>query len=206
MSIELELKEHKLIAILRGLEPTQAISYAQQLISNGVRYIEVPLTDPNALKCIEVLKEQIEQDIYIGAGTVVNSKQLDDVTALGVDFALAPNMNTQLIERAVKQSLFFIPGIATATEAFDAISAGATWLKLFPCQSYHPSHIKALKAVMSKHIHILAVGGVSQTNAIDWFDAGAEALGVGSDLYRASDTVQQVNDKAKAFAHILAKV
>jgi len=203
-SVANELAASKVVAILRGVSVTEIIPVAQSLYDAGIKFIEVPLTDPQALACIKTLKPTMPADCFIGAGTVVTTTQLNDVLCLGVDFALAPNTDPEIIKLACKNSLLFVPGVATATEAFVAVQSGATWLKLFPSHSYSTTHIKSLKAVLPKHVKFMAVGGIDVSNAKHWLNDGADGIGVGKDLYKSGDNANQVEEKAKAFDALIS--
>lgn len=135
----------------------------------------------------------------IGAGTVLKLEQVDQLAAMGCTLMVTPNIQPELIRRAVEHGMTVCPGCATATEAFDAIDADAQSLKIFPSSAFGPDYIKALKAVLPPEIPVFAVGGVTPENLKQWIDAGCLGAGLGSDLYRAGQPVERTAQQAAAF-------
>ena len=126
------LDSHPLVAILRGIRPEEAVDVAEVLLASGFRCIEVPLNSPSPLESLNRLAAKLGDQMILGAGTVLNAMQVDEVVQAGAKWVLAPNCNRSMIERAVDRGLLVMPGVATPTEAFDALNAGAQALKLFP--------------------------------------------------------------------------
>ena len=194
------------VAILRGILPDQALSVGTTLISSGIRVIEVPLNSPSALKSIELLKREFAADALIGAGTVLNTKQVDSVFDAGGEIIVSPDTNTDVIVKTVDRGLISVPGIMTPSEAFKAVDAGAHMLKVFPAMSLGMDYIGALKAVLPKGTKICAVGGVDAQNAPDWMKAGADAIGIASALFKPDWSTQCISTHAEEISRALSYV
>lgn len=134
--------------------------------------------------------------MVVGAGTVLSAHEVDAIAQAGGRLIVAPNTSPQVIARAVELGLEPAPGFATATEAFAALHAGARHLKLFPAVTYGPGHLKQLRAVLPARAVIWAVGGVGPDSMAEWWAAGARAFGLGSEIYRAGQSVAETAEKA----------
>jgi 2-dehydro-3-deoxyphosphogalactonate aldolase len=200
------LKECNLIAILRGITPDEAEPVGEALIEAGWRIIEVPLNSPDPLKSIEKLQKRFGDKALIGAGTVLTPAQVADVAATGANVIISPNANLSVIEASVAKGMVSLPGVATPTEAFAAIGAGATGVKAFPAEAIPPHVIKAWKAVLPKDIPVLAVGGVTPDNMKAFVDAGTAGFGIGGSLYKPGDDVATVAAKAKTFIEAMRAI
>ncbi|WP_370334657.1 2-dehydro-3-deoxy-6-phosphogalactonate aldolase [Parvularcula marina] len=196
------LKEHMvkmpIVAILRGVTPSEVEDVAAALIENGVGIIEVPLNSPSAFESIEKLADRFGEVAIIGAGTVLTVSDAERVAACGGQIAVAPNTNPEVIKAVLSRGMIPMPGIFTPTDAFAAIEAGAEVLKLFPAGTIGEAGLKAMMAVLPEDISVLAVGGVGAGNIQSWFDAGAAGFGIGSELYKPGDTPEQVAQKTAA--------
>lgn len=188
-----------LVAILRGVTPDTVVAVAEAIHDAGIEMIEVPLNSPDPFHSIEKLVAALGDSCLCGAGTVVSIAEVDTVRASGGKLVVSPNTNTAVIARAVELGLTAIPGFATPTDAFAALEAGATALKLFPASTYGPAHISALKAVLPRHVPIFAVGGVTVENMAGWLAAGARGFGIGGELYRPGMTPAEAGARARAF-------
>ena len=153
-----------IIAILRGIQHTEIVAVATALEEAGIRAIEVPLNSPEPLKTIATLCDKFGDRCLCGAGTVLDTNAVDAVYQAGGRLIVTPNTDPAVIERAAEQGLTVIPGFATATEAFVALRAGASGLKLFPAGTYGPHHLRALRDVVPKNVPLFAVGGVGVAN------------------------------------------
>ncbi|WP_419254438.1 2-dehydro-3-deoxy-6-phosphogalactonate aldolase [Caulobacter sp. ErkDOM-YI] len=187
-----------IVAILRGVKPDEIVAIAGALVEAGIRAIEVPLNSPDPLESIRRLCQAYGDVALCGAGTVLTPQAVDDVAAVGGKLIVTPNTDPEVIARAVALGLTVMPGFATPSEAFAAVKAGARALKLYPASSFGPSHIKAVKDVLPKDILVYAVGGVGAANLEPWLKAGVAGIGVGGELYRPSDTPEEVGQKAAA--------
>jgi 2-dehydro-3-deoxyphosphogalactonate aldolase len=185
-----------MIAILRGLTPQRAAETGAALVTAGFRIIEVPLNSPEPFQTIEILARQ-HGDCLVGAGTVLSPVEVDRVHAAGGRLVVAPNCDADVIRRALALDMRVMPGIATATEAFAAIRAGATELKLFPASTYGAGHLRALKSVLPKHAKIYPVGGVGSQDIAGWLASGADGFGFGGELFKPAYTLADVSARAK---------
>lgn len=186
-----------LIAILRGIEPAQAAEAAHALIEAGITQIEVPLNSPEPLRSISTMADAHGDKALIGAGTVLTPEQVDAVAEAGGKLVVSPDCNKAVIARTVELGLASWPGVFTPTEAFAAIRAGATGLKLFPGAMAGPAGLKAMKAVLPKTTPIYAVGGAGAENFADWVAAGADGFGLGTALYTPGLSTKDIAARAQ---------
>lgn len=196
MNLEAALSECPVVAIVRGIHPEEALAHAEALFAAGVRGMEVPLNSPEPLESIKALAEAFGDRMTVGAGTVLTAERVAAVADAGGRIIVSPNVSPEVIRRSVELGLDPAPGFATATEAFTAVAAGARHLKLFPAATYGPGHLKQLKAVLPPEAVVWAVGGVGPTQMADWWAAGARAFGLGGELYRAGQSVEETAEKA----------
>jgi 2-dehydro-3-deoxyphosphogalactonate aldolase len=192
-----------LIAILRGLTPDEAVPVGEALIGAGFTLIEVPLNSPDPLESIARLAKSAAGRAMVGAGTVLSEADVAAVAAAGGTLIISPNANPGVIAASAARGLVSLPGIATPTEAFSALDAGATALKLFPAEAASPTVLKAMRAVLPKTLRILPVGGIAPDNMQPWRDAGAAGFGLGSALYQPVFTAAEVGARAAAFIKAL---
>ena len=187
----------ELIAILRGIRPDEACSIAEVLIESGISKIEVPLNSPSALKSIELMVRSFGSDIIFGAGTVVNSSQVQEVYNCGGKIIVSPNCNIEVIKETKSKGLLSFPGVFSPSECFSALDNGADGLKFFPAFLIKPAGYRSIRAVLPERIQSYAVGGVDENNFQDWFRVGITGFGIGSSLYKVGDTARKVSEKAK---------
>lgn len=197
------LDETPVVAVLRGIEPNQVLDVGTALVEAGFKAIEVPLNSPDALRSIDLLVKQYGDSLLVGAGTVLSALEVGAVADVGGNLVVSPDTNPDVIGKTVELGLLSMPGVATATEAFSALGAGADVLKLFPAATYGSAHVAALKAVLPAGTRLYAVGGVSAGNIAGWFDAGVSGIGAGSGLYQPGMTVGETRRAAQS---ILARV
>jgi len=191
-----------LVAILRGLQPARAADTGRVLHAAGVRVIEVPLNSPDPFSSIASLVAQHE-DCLIGAGTVLDEDDVKRTHAAGGRLIVAPNCNPDVIRSALDLGMEVMPGIATPTEAFAAIRAGATKLKLFPAATYGTQFLQALRAVLPAGIRMYPVGGVGAADIPGWLAAGAAGFGFGSELFRPEYDLPEVGRRASGLVQAL---
>lgn len=188
-----------LIAILRGITPDEVLDHVEVLLAAGFDAVEIPLNSPDWQESIGKTVQAYGSRGLIGGGTVLKPQQVDQLHALGGQLLVTPNTQPEVIRRAVGYGMTVCPGCATATEAFNALDAGAQALKIFPSVSFGPDYIKALKAVLPPEIPVFAVGGITPENLHLYLQAGCIGAGLGGDLYRAGQTVSRTRQQAAAF-------
>ncbi|WNN48551.1 2-dehydro-3-deoxy-6-phosphogalactonate aldolase [Siccibacter colletis] len=188
-----------LIAILRGITPDKAHAHVAAVLDAGFDAVEIPLNSPQWEQSIPAMVRAFGDRALIGAGTVLKPEQVDQLAEMGCQLIVTPNIQPEVIRRAVAHGMTVCPGCATATEAFTALDAGAQALKIFPSSAFGPDYIKALKAVLPANVPVFAVGGVTPENLAQWMKAGCVGAGLGSDLYRAGQSVERTAQQAAAF-------
>lgn len=189
-----------LIAILRGVTPDEIVPVGRALHAAGFRVIEIPLNSPDPLVSIRRLTAELGNDCLIGAGTVLTEQQVKDVADAGGRLVVSPNANLAVIRATKAAGLVSAPGVATPSEGFAALEAGADALKLFPAEQLGPAVLKAWRAVFPKDLPMLPVGGIAPDNMTPYVNAGANGFGLGSALYKPGLTAEQVGSNAEAFA------
>jgi 2-dehydro-3-deoxyphosphogalactonate aldolase len=187
-----------LIAILRGIRPEDALDHAQALVDAGFDAIEIPLNSPDWALSVRRVAEAFGDRALVGGGTVLRNEDADALADAGGRLVVTPNTRPSLIAHAVQRGLRVAAGFATASEAFDALDAGAQALKLFPATTYGPGHVKALRAVLPP-VPLFAVGGITPENLGDYLRAGCAGAGLGSDLYRPGQDAARTAAQARAF-------
>jgi 2-dehydro-3-deoxyphosphogalactonate aldolase len=187
-----------LIAILRGIRPEEALDHAQALVDAGFDAIEIPLNSPDWALSVRRVAEAFGDRALVGGGTVLRNEDADALADAGGRLVVTPNTRPSLIAHAVQRGLRVAAGFATASEAFDALDAGAQALKLFPATTYGPGHVKALRAVLPP-VPLFAVGGITPENLGDYLRAGCVGAGLGSDLYRPGQDAARTTAQARAF-------
>jgi 2-dehydro-3-deoxyphosphogalactonate aldolase len=203
MQIESAVGESALVAILRGVQPARVVEIAGVLRDTGIRIIEVPLNSPDPFESIAALAAAHGSDCLIGAGTVLDMEAVRRTHAAGGRLIVAPNCDPEVIRGAVQMGMQVMPGIATATEAFSAIRAGATQLKLFPAATYGPRHLQALRAVLPPGVRVFPVGGVGAADITAWLEAGAAGFGFGSELFRPEYDLPEIERRARQLVKAL---
>lgn len=188
-----------LVAILRGLAPEEAGAVGGVLLEAGFRILEVPLNRPGALECIAILARLAPQGVLIGGGTMLSVADVDAVHAAGGRLLVAPNCNPAVIARAASLGMYCAPGVATPTEAFAALDAGAHALKIFPADMVGQAGLRTLKSVLPAGIPVWPVGGVAPEDMAGWRRAGATGFGIGSQLYQPGVALDVLAQRARQF-------
>jgi 2-dehydro-3-deoxyphosphogalactonate aldolase len=194
------LPDLPLVAILRGLDPLDAAAVGRTLFGAGWRLLEVPLNRPGALEAIRILVDMAPPDAIVGGGTMLSVADVDAVAQAGGRLFVAPNCNPAAIAHARAAGMLCAPGVATPTEAFAALDAGAHALKLFPAESIEPAGLKAMKSVLPADTPLWPVGGVTPEQIPAWKAAGATGAGIGSQLFAPGVTRDELAARARAFA------
>lgn len=198
--LEPYLKDLPLIAILRGVTPDEIVAVGRALYDAGFRVIEIPLNSPQPYESIRRLTAELGESCLIGAGTVLTEAQVAEVAAAGGRLIVSPNANLAVIRASKAAGLVSAPGVATPSEGFAALDAGADSLKLFPAEQLGPAVVKAWRAVFPKELALLPVGGITPDNMGPYVAAGANGFGLGSALYKPGLSAAQVGANAQAFA------
>jgi 2-dehydro-3-deoxyphosphogalactonate aldolase len=195
----LQTQQLPLVAILRGLEPAQAVAVGTALVDSGFGVLEVPLNRPGALECIALLTKTLPAQVLVGGGTMLTVADVNNVHAAGGRLMVSPNCDAQVIARAVQLGMLAAPGVATPTEAFVALQAGAHALKLFPAEMVGHGGLKALKSVLPAGTPMWPVGGITPESMAPWVAAGATGFGIGGQLYTPGKSARDVGTVAAQF-------
>lgn len=189
-----------LVAILRGLAPEEAESVGRTLFDAGFRLIEVPLNRPGAIDAMRTIRALAPPDALVGGGTMLSIADVDAVLDAGGQIFVAPNCNPAVIAHAAARGLLCAPGVATPSEAFAALAAGAQILKLFPAEMIKPAGLKAMKSVLPDGTPLWPVGSVTPESIGEWKAAGASGAGIGGALFAPGVAPDELARRARAFA------
>jgi 2-dehydro-3-deoxyphosphogalactonate aldolase len=188
-----------LVAILRGLDVASAQPVGLALYAAGFRTLEVPLNRPGALDCIAQLVQALPADALVGGGTLLSVADVQAVHAAGGRLMVSPNCDARVIAHAAALGMLCAPGVATPTEAFAALQAGAHALKLFPAEMVGHGGLKALRSVLPAGTDFWPVGGITPDSMGAWVQAGATGFGIGGQLYAPGTSVDEVLARGRAF-------
>jgi len=197
--IDVFLKRLPLIAILRGITPDEIVPVGLALAEAGFAVIEIPMNSPEPLVSIRRLHAALGDDYLIGAGTVTWPAWVPEIAAAGGRIIVMPHADRGVIHAAKSAGLYCVPGIATASEGFAALAAGADGLKLFPAELLTPPVLQALRGVFPKETLFFPVGGITPANMGPFIAAGASGFGLGSALYKPGARVDAVAENARNF-------
>lgn len=197
------LRRLPLIAILRGVQPNEALAMGQALTASQWQLIEVPLNSPQPLDSIATMAGSLP-DALVGAGTVLTVTDVRNVHAAGAKLVVSPNFNVDVVRETRRLGMLSLPGVITPSEAFAALEAGANGLKLFPAEMISPQVVKALRAVLPKEVQLMPVGGIGPQDMATWRTAGASGFGIGSALYKPGMSPEQVQTRALQFVEAWA--
>lgn len=188
-----------LVAILRGLTPAEAPAAGQALFEAGFRLLEVPLNRPGALEAIAILARMAPAAAIVGGGTMLSVADVEAVHAAGGRMLVSPNCNADVIVRAAELGMLCAPGVATPTEAFVALAAGAHALKIFPAEMVGHAGLKAFKTVIPAGTPLWPVGGITPESMAPWIAAGATGFGIGGSLYAPGVSAEELGQRARRF-------
>lgn len=181
------VKEHKLIAIVRGVESEKSLKVAQALYEGGIRLMEITYDQKNpnsweqTARAIGAVAQAFAGKMFVGAGTVTCTELVDLTAKHGGQFIISPDVNEDVIRRTRQRKLVSMPGALTPTEVMSAHRAGANFVKLFPAGELGAGYLKAVKAPIS-HVELLVVGGINEKNITTFLAAGAAGAGIGGNL------------------------
>lgn len=193
------LTQLPLIAILRGINPNEALTVAEALHRCGYKCLEIPLNSPNAFKTIEIIAGEFGSEMLVGAGTVLNAQAAIDTISSGGQIVVSPNLDDEVAQACRQNDCIYCPGVATPSEAFRALKLGASALKLFPAELITPTVVKAIRAVLPADAIVLPVGGISPDNMPDYLSVGANGFGLGSGLYKPGKSIEDITIDANAY-------
>jgi 2-dehydro-3-deoxyphosphogalactonate aldolase len=196
---ELHTFQPPLVAILRGLAPEHARAAALVLFEAGFRIVEVPLNRRGALYCIEAIAEAAPPDALVGGGTMLSTRDVDDVHAAGGRLMVAPNCDADVMRRAAERGMAVVPGVATPTEAFNALRWRAHALKVFPAEMVGQAGLKAFRSVLPEGTALWPVGGITPESLASWVKAGATGFGIGGQLFQPGMALTELGRRAREF-------
>lgn len=199
LALNTALEACPLVAVLRWITPSEVEDVIAVLVEAGFRLIEVPLNSPEPYVSIERLARQFDGAALIGAGTVMSPADVDRVDAAGGRLIVMPHGDTAVVRAAKQRGHACFPGVATPTEGFACLDAGADGLKIFPAEAISPEVLKAWRAVFKMDIPLLPTGGITPESMEAWAAAGASGFGVGGNLYRPGKTLEDIKTSAVAF-------
>lgn len=180
-----EIEKEKLIVIVRGVESEKLLSLTQAMCDGGVRFLEITYDQSGKVSAettaenIRKLSTAFKGRVHIGAGTVLNEKQVGLTAEAGGEFIISPDINESVVRKTKEYGMVSIPGAFTPTEITTAKRAGADFVKIFPAGAIGAAYIKAIKSPLSG-IKLMAVGGIDDKNAKEYFAAGACGVGIGA--------------------------
>jgi 2-dehydro-3-deoxyphosphogalactonate aldolase len=189
-----------LVAVLRGITPGEVEPIGAALTDNSFRILEVPLNSPDPFESIRRLAQLYRQRCLIGAGTVIDVDDVERVARVGGRLIVMPHGDVAVVREAKQLGLLAVPGVATPTEAFAALAAGADGLKMFPAEQLSPAVLKAWRAVLPKDTLVFPVGGIRPDNMAPYWAVGANGFGTGSNLYQPGASPDKVRESAAEFA------
>jgi 2-dehydro-3-deoxyphosphogalactonate aldolase len=194
-----------IIAILRGVRPSEAVAIAEAVLESGIRVIEIPLNSPDPLTSIRHVAEELAGRAVVGAGTVLSEAEVDRVADTGGRLIVSPNTDPQVIRKTKARGLMSAPGVMTPSEAFAALAADADVLKLFPGEFFSLPSIRSMAAVLPKTSVLVLVGGVTPDMVGDFCGSPVAGFGVGSSIYKPGLTAADVKVRANRFADAIRR-
>jgi 2-dehydro-3-deoxyphosphogluconate aldolase/(4S)-4-hydroxy-2-oxoglutarate aldolase len=202
MNLLEQITESGIVAVIRGSKPENIVEIGKALREGGVKALEITVETPRAMSIIEKVAIELEnEDVIVGAGTVLDPETARAAILSGARFVFSPTVNAETIKLSKRYGVLSIPGAFTPTEILTAYENGADLIKVFPANTVGPSYIKNIKGPLP-HIPLMVTGGIDLANAADYIKAGAVGLGVGGTLVPATineEALQSITDKAKKF-------
>lgn len=176
-----EIKQAKVVAVIRGSNAEEAITLTKGAVEGGIRVIELTYTTPQVQQVFDSLHTV---DALIGAGTVLDGETARHAILAGAKFIVSPQFSEDVAKVCNRYSIPYMPGCMTIREMVLALESGCDVLKLFPASAFQPTFIKSVQGPLP-HVQIMPTGGINANNMNEWLNAGAVAVGVGSDLNKA---------------------
>ncbi len=203
LSVLQNIYENGLVGIIRGVQPDDILDVAKSLHQGGIHTLEITADTPRILQVIEQLREELPEEVIVGAGTVLDAETARAVIMAGAQFVFSPTVNIDMIQTTKRYGVVSIPGALTPTEILTAYEAGGDVIKVFPARSAGPNYIKDVNGPLS-HIPLMPTGGINLDNIMDYFQAGAVAAGLGGSLVQAKKKytetdLLELTEKAKAY-------
>jgi 2-dehydro-3-deoxyphosphogluconate aldolase/(4S)-4-hydroxy-2-oxoglutarate aldolase len=197
-----------LIPVLRAKSAAQGHAVVEAMIAGGVTVVEVTMTVPGAIHLLKELKREYGTKLLLGSGTVTTAAQAEATIEAGAEFVVSPSLHLEVVSATKSNGKLSIPGALTPTEAITAWEAGADCVKIFPCSAVGgASYLKALLAPFP-HLKLIPTGGVTLQNAESFLQAGASALGIGSDLVNLAAVdaghPETITEAARAYLKVFA--
>lgn len=198
-----------IVAIIRATSGEQLVQVAEALYDGGIDVIEVTFTVPGVLDVIAAVRKQLGKKILLGAGTVLDPESARAALLAGAEFLVSPTVNLDVIHIAHRYDKLMMTGAYTPTEILTAWEAGADIVKVFPAEIGGPAYLKAIKGPLPQ-IRLMPTGGVNLQTLPNFIQAGACAVGLGSQLVE-KDALERgdfgkMRDLAKQYVDLLAKV
>mgnify|MGYP001314941561 FL=1 len=198
-----KLSDAKIVSVIRGKDAEEATRISKASIQGGFKAIEVTYTTPKVENVLEKLRDE---DVLVGAGTVLDAETARHALLHGARFIVSPHFNKEISEICHRYSVPYLPGCLTVSEIVQALEHGCDVVKLFPANHLTPSFLKAVNGPLP-HVRMMPTGGINLNNFVEWLDMGALAVGIGSDLthaYRENGEVAVV-EKSKQYMEKLQK-
>lgn len=202
-----ELRNSKIVAVIRGARPDQILPIAHALQAGGVRTFEITVETPKVCALIEKVKEEFGNEVIVGAGTVLDPETARSVIMSGAEFIFSPTVNIETIKMAKRYGVLSIPGAFTPTEILTAYEHGGDIIKVFPADVLGVPYFKSLQGPLP-HIPLMPTGGINAENILDYIRAGAVAAGVGGSLVNvkklnSKKDYADLTEKAKQFSELV---
>lgn len=197
------IKQLGIVPVIRARNKEEAIDYCLGLIDGGINVLEITFTIPDAINVFKEIKSNTPEDTLIGAGTVLDETTARLAILEGAKFIVSPSFDKNVAQLCNKYQVPYIPGCITPTEMMTAIEYGVDVIKLFPGSMVGPSYIKAIHGPMP-FVNIMPTGGVNYDNLQVWFDAGAFAVGAGSNLVNGSR--EEIASRSKRYLERIEQI
>jgi 2-dehydro-3-deoxyphosphogluconate aldolase/(4S)-4-hydroxy-2-oxoglutarate aldolase len=202
------IEEIGIVPVVRASSPREACLAAEAVCKGGIPIVEVTMTVPGAIEVIRELAKNCGSEVLIGAGTILNADDARRCLDAGAQFLVTPGFNRATVEFAARESMLIMAGALTPTEVIEAWTAGADFVKVFPCgQVGGAKYIKALKGPLPQ-VPLVPTGGVNLNTAAEFIEAGAAALGIGGELVQAealkSNKRELIVETARKFLEIVS--